>query len=149
MVKELTEKLNLGSLQMQHGEDLTGGLLETAAGHKEALQHTKIAVKLEEVSLEDLSRVQALGGSTLADRSKKSVVTSVLFRAELDQIEKAQNQLVLIKGAYSTLASLQIAHEYTSNTGRASWDDLAAVAEKIKNDKLRSEGLIIGLFGGE
>ena len=81
--------------------------------------------------------------------SKKSVVTSVLFCDELDQIEKIQKQLDLLRSAYSTLTSLKMAHEHTSKTGRVCWDDLAAVAEKSKSDKLRSEGLIIGLFGGE
>ena len=117
---------------------MVGGLLDKVVEQRDTLPI--IASRLDNASLDDLSKVRALAGATANDGTKIGVVSAVLWSDELAKIDNAQKQLALIKSAYTNFASLMITEEYMStNTCRTSWEDIGNAADNIKNRKLRNE----------
>jgi hypothetical protein len=119
---------------------LVGGLLDKVVEQRDTMP--TIASRFDKASLDCLSKVTALAGTTSNDVIKIGVVSAALWSDELAKIDNVQKQLDLIKSAYTNIASLMITQEYMStNTRRTSWEDIGNAADNIKNRKLRNEGV--------
>ena len=103
----------------------------------------KLSEKLESMSIPELEKIQAFGGTTMKESAKAHVINQAVWADDFATIDTAKSQLSLCTSMYNESTKIGIANEFASVEGRVSWDDISQKAKTVKDAKLIASGSVL------
>ena len=130
----------VNTVLLRQGVSAVGAIKDSAL--EKSSQQVQLATKFGDMSVEDLGKIQALGGTTQKESQKLQVINAAVWGAELGQIDEASKELGYCHQLYYSATKLAILDQYTAPNGRIHWDEVSKAAAAVKDAKLMQAGAL-------